>query len=178
MDKKSKKCPHAFYERGSWYHRTKILQEDYSVKYGKTGGFSSDVEAEEAYKQHIAEFEQAMEARLLVQGKDISLKDYLVYWFQSIFSDRVESTTQYVSAYVLYTFILPSIEEDIKLRVVSSEYLNELLKSASKYCESAGNKSRELLYIAFKDAVVSRMISNNPVPNTKKYPRKSQKSRY
>lgn len=175
LDKKSKKCPHAFYERGSWYHRTKILQEDYSVKYGKTGGFSSDVEAEKAYRKHMAEFEQAMEARFLVQGKDISLKDYLVYWFQSIFSDRVESTTQYVSAYVLYTFIFPSIEEDIKLRVVSSEYLNELLKSASKYCESAGNKSRELLYIAFKDAVVSRMISYNPVPNTKKYPRRKPK---
>ena len=59
--------------------------------------------------------------------------------------------------------------------MVSSEYLNELLKSASRYCESAGNKSRELLYIAFKDAVVSRMISNNPVPNTKKYPRKKPK---
>lgn len=175
MDKKSKKCPHAFYERGSWYHRTKVLQEDYSVKYGKIGGFSSDVEAEEAYKQHIAEFEQAMEARFLVQGKDISLKEYLIYWFQSIFSERVESTTQYVSAYVLYTFIFPSIEEDIKLRMVSSEYLNELLKSASKYCESAGNKSRELLYIAFKDAVVSRMISNNPVSNTKKYPRRKPK---
>ncbi len=85
MDKKSKKCPHAFYERGSWYHRTKILQEDYSVKYGKTGGFSSDVEAEKAYRKHMAEFEQAMEARFLVQGKDISLKDYLIYWFQSIF---------------------------------------------------------------------------------------------
>lgn len=40
MDKKSKKYPHAFYERGSWYHRTKVLQEDYSVKYGKIGGFS------------------------------------------------------------------------------------------------------------------------------------------
>lgn len=25
----------AFWERGSWYHRTKTLQEDYTVRYGK-----------------------------------------------------------------------------------------------------------------------------------------------
>ena len=49
MDKKSKKCPHAFFERGSWYHRTKTLKEDYSVVYGKAGGFQSDEEAEKDY---------------------------------------------------------------------------------------------------------------------------------
>ena len=36
---KYKKCPHAFWERNSWYHRTKTLQPDYTVKYGKIGGF-------------------------------------------------------------------------------------------------------------------------------------------
>lgn len=175
MDKKSKKCPHAFYERGSWYHRTKILQEDYSVKYGKTGGFSSDVEAEKDYEKHIKEFNQSLGSRLTTQGADISLKDYLIYWYQSIFSERIVSTTEYLSAYVLYTFLLPSIDNDVKLRTISSEYLDEVLKKASRYCESAGNKSRELLYIAFKDALSERMINDNPVLNTKKYPRKKPK---
>ena len=175
MDKKSKKCPHAFYERGSWYHRTKILREDYSVIYGKVGGFQSDVEAEKDYENHIKEFNQNLSSRLTIQGSDISLKDYLIYWYQSIFSERIVSTTEYLSAYVLYTFLLPSIDGDVRLRTVSSEYLDEVLKRASRYCESAGNKSRELLYIAFKDAVSERMINDNPVPNTKKYPRKKPK---
>ena len=39
----------------------------------------------------------------------------------------------------------------------------------------SGNKSRELLYIAFKDAVAGRMLTNNPVPDTQKYPRKKPK---
>lgn len=172
MDKKSKKCPHAFYERGSWYHRTKILKEDYSVIYGKVGGFQSDVEAEKDYEKHIKEFNQNLGLRLTTQGSDISLKDYLIYWYQSIFSERIVSTTEYLTAYVLYTFLLPSIDGDVKLRTVSSEYLDEVLKRASRYCESAGNKSRELLYIAFKDAVSERMVNDNPVPNTKKYPRR------
>lgn len=172
MAEKSKKYPHAFFERNSWYHRTKVLQEDYSVKYGKIGGFATYKEAEEAYIKHIEEFDRAMKMKLLPQGKDITVKEYLVYWFESIFSERIESTTNYVSAYVLYSFLLPSIDDNMKLRLVSAEYLNGVLKDASKYCESAENKSRELLFIAFKDAVLERMISKNPVIGTKKYPRK------
>lgn len=172
MATKSKKYPHAFFERNSWHYRTKVLQEDYSVKYGKVGGFQTAEEAEQAYKAHMEEFERAMKVKLLPQGKDITLKEYLVYWYESIFAERIESTTAYVSAYVLYSFLLPSIDDQVKLRLVSVEYINDVLKTASRYCESAGNKSRELLYVAFKDAVVERMISNNPVIGSKKYPRK------
>lgn len=71
--------------------------------------------------------------------------------------------------------MIPSITEDIKFKLVSSEYLDDILKQASKYCESAGNKSREILYIAFKDAVIERLIPNNPVVNTEKYRRKKPK---
>lgn len=163
---------HAFYERGSWYHRTKILREDYSVIYGKVGGFQSDVEAEKDYEKHIKEFNQNLSSKLTIQGTDISLREYLIYWYQSIFSERIVSTTEYLSAYVLYTFLLPSIDGDVKLRTVSSEYLDEVLKRASRYCESAGNKSRELLNLALKDAVVQGYIQNNPVPSTKPYKRK------
>lgn len=172
MAEKSKKYPHAFFERNSWYHRTKVLQEDYSVKYGKIGGFKTDKEAEDAYNKHMEEFDRTMKVKLLPHGKDITVKEYLVYWYESIFSERIESTTGYVSAYVLYSFLLPSIDDDMKLRLINVEYINAVLKAAAKYCESAGNKSRELLFIAFKDAVVERMIPNNPVIGTKKYPRK------
>ncbi len=175
MTKRPKKSQHAFFERGSWYHRTKIIRDDYSVGYGKAGGFKSREEAEAAYQKHMEEFGRLMKTTLVEQGETITIKEYLVYWFKSVFSERVESTTQYTAAYVLYTFILPSIQEDIKLRLVSAGYLDDVLAGASKYCASAGNKSRELLYIAFKDAVAERMITNNPVPDTKKYPRKKPK---
>ena len=39
MVKRTKKYEHAFWERNMWNHRIKILQEDYTVKYGKIGGF-------------------------------------------------------------------------------------------------------------------------------------------
>ena len=125
MDKKSKKCPHAFYERGSWYHRTKILQEDYSVKYGKTGGFSSDVEAEEAYKQHIDEFNRRMNMRFINREEDITFKNYMIFWYVSIFSERIKSTTRLLTSHVLYHFILPNVDENIVLKFV--QFLNNTL---------------------------------------------------
>ena len=172
MDKKSKKCPHAFYERGSWYHRTKILQEDYSVKYGKTGGFSTDVAAEEAYKQHIDEFNRRMNMRFINREEDITFKNYMIFWYVSIFSERIKSTTRLLTSHVLYHFILPNVDENIVLKFVSTDYVNRLLEKTSCYCESAANKSREVLYIAMKDAVMEQLIRNNPVKAAKRYPRK------
>lgn len=177
MDKKSKKCPHAFYERGSWYHRTKVLQEDYSVKYGKIGGFSSDVEAEEAYKQHIHEFNRRMNMRFFNRDENITFKNYLIFWYVSIFSERIKSTTRLLTSQILYRFILPNVDENIVLKFVSTDYVNRLLEKTSFYCESAANKCREVLYIAMKDAVAEQLIRNNPVKAAKRYPRKKSNVR-
>lgn len=171
MVQKVKKYPHAFFEKKSWYHRTKELLDDYSVKYGKKGGFKSAKEAEEAYVQHIRKFEQQMNKTFLVQDKDITFRNYLIYWYESIFSERIKSMTRYLAAYVVYGFLLPNIDEKMLLKFVSTDYLNELLEKVSKYCESSGNKSREMLFIAMHDAIIFRLIENNPVKATKRYPR-------
>jgi len=61
---------------------------------------------------------------------------------------------------------------DIKMSLLSVDYLDALLERASTICASAGNKCRELLSIALKDATVNGYIKSNPVPNTKPYRRK------
>lgn len=56
MGKEKKKTGVAFFERKSWYHRTKTLREDGTVKYGKIGGFATQEEAEESYWKYEEEF--------------------------------------------------------------------------------------------------------------------------
>lgn len=175
MVKRTKKYEHAFWERNMWNHRIKILQEDYTVKYGKIGGFKTAEEAEESYEKYKTEFDQEVKQRFIKQNQDITLKDYLIYWYVSIFSERIKPMTQYITAYTVYSFLLPNIDDDIKIKFVSTEYLNNVLSAAAKYCESSGNKSREVLYIAFRDALKQRLVANNPVPATKRYPRKKPK---
>ena len=99
-------------------------------------------------------------------------KDFLIYWFEEVFSKRIETTTRMVGAYTVYDLIIPNIDYDIKMRFVSVEYLDELLERASKSCVSAGNKSREILNLAMKEAVIEGYMKVNPVPETKPYKRK------
>ena len=177
MVKKVKKYPHAFFERNTWNHRTKKLLPDYTIKYGKKGGFETAEEAEKAYQEHIKEFDRKMNMTFLEVDKEVTLKNFLLYWYVSIFSERVQSTTRYLVSYVLYGMLLPNIDEKIKLKFVSTDYLNELLDKVAKYCKSAGFKSRETLYIAMKDAQFLRLIDNNPVKSNENIS-KTQKKDY
>lgn len=164
----------AFQEGNSWYHRIKELNDDGTVKYSKRGGFSTEAEAEQSYSVYEEKFKQAVR-RYQMETKtnmDISLKDYLIYWFEDVFSERIEPTTRMVGSYTLYNLILPHMEHDIKLRYVNTDYLNSLLERCAKVCASAGNKSRELLNLALKEAVTEGYIKTNPVVATKPYRRK------
>ena len=168
-----------FFEGKSWYHRTKELQDDLTTKYGKKGGFETPEEAEKSYWEYEKRYQKKQRNLQIakMQKTDVMLGDYLEYWFENIFSPRIETTTRMVGAYTLYNLILPSMEADIKLRYVSVEYLDALLERVAKICPSAGNKGRELLSIAMKDAAGDKFISYNPMPETKPYPRAKPKVR-
>lgn len=165
----------AFYEHGSWYHRLKLLQNDGTTRYTKRGGFATAEEAERSYHSCEEAYRKSCRAFHASSSANFELADYLVFWLDEIYSVRVENASLMLASYVLYDLILPNVNQGVKLRHVSVEYLDALLKTVSKTCESAGNKSRELLNIAFKDAVAHSYISRNPVPDTKSYRRRKPK---
>ncbi|MCD8326705.1 MAG: site-specific integrase [Lachnospiraceae bacterium] len=165
----------AFYESGSWYHRVKLLQADGTTKYSKKGGFATAEEAEKSYRQCEEAYKRAYRAHHASPAVNFELKDYLVFWLDEIYSARVENTSKMLASYVIYDLLLPNMTQGMKLRYVNAEYLNALLKTVSKATESAGNKARELLNIALKDAVTMGYIPRNPVPDTKPYQRTKPK---
>lgn len=164
-----------FFEGSNWCHRVRILQEDGTTKYSKRRGFKTAKEAEASYRKYDEEYKKAYRAYHAASAADFGFKDFLVYWLDEIYSPRIESTTYMLASYTLYNLILPNLNQEIKLRHVNAEYLDALLETVSKVCESAGNKSRELLNIAMKDAVEAGYIHRNPVPDTKPYKRKKPK---
>lgn len=168
-----------FFENNSWYHRTKELMDDMTVKYSKKGGFQTPEEAEESYWEYENRFrDKQREFQVAyMKNRDVMFGDYLMYWFEHIYSLRIETTTKMIGSYTLYELLLPSIESDIKLRYVTVEYLDTLLERTSKICVSAGNKGRELLSLAMKDALFEGFITYNPIPETKPYKRKKPKIR-
>lgn len=177
MKKENPQKGKSFFENNSWYHRTKTLQEDGTVKYSKKGGFATRQEADKSYNKYEAEFKDAVRAYQLAHqvNSEVMLKDYLIYWFEEVFSQRVESTTRMVGAYALYDLILPHMEYDIKVKYTNADYLDSLLARVAKASPSAGNKGREILNLAMKEAVISGYIKTNPVTGTKPYKRAKPK---
>lgn len=163
----------AHYDGKTWGHRVKLLQEDGSTKYSTRSGFRTQEEAERSYEACEAEYRKESRKHQMLRGCDLEIgfKDYLVYWFEEIFSKRIETTTRMIGSYTLYDLIIPHMGQDMKLRYVNSDYLDTLLEKASRVCKSAGNKSRELLNIALKEAVMQGYIRDNPIAGTKTYPR-------
>ena len=96
----------------------------------------------------------------------------MTYWLEDIYTPRIANTTKILADFVLYDLIIPNMNQSIKLKYVNVEYLDALLEGVSKAFESAGNKGRELLNIALKDAAEMGYIKKNPVPMTKPYKRK------
>ena len=80
------KIDNAFFERGSWYHRTKILCDNGTTKYGKLGGFNTPEEAEVSYKKHDEEYQKLKREYWSVkESKEMMFKDYIIYWFENIY---------------------------------------------------------------------------------------------
>lgn len=165
----------AFYERGSWYHRTRELQSDYTVKYGKMGGFKTREEAEESYNIHNEQFMKSLTAHHLSIDRDVMVSDYLVYWFEYVFREnQIEKTYEIGIAYTIYNFLLPILRQDeskvdMKLRLASTDYFNTILNEVSKMSKSAGEKCRTTLNLAMNDATIDNYINTNPILDTTKY---------
>lgn len=166
----------AFFENGSWHHRTKVLQEDYSVKYGKKGGFNTKEEAEESYRQYEEEFERKSSGVIIKFDDSLTFRGYLIYWFENVYSTRIEITTRMVGAYAVFKLILPSIIEDIKMKFVTAEYLNDILKRIDTTFKGvSAEKSREIFSGMLKDALTNNIILYNPIKNVDYYERNSKK---
>ena len=162
----------AFFYRNSWYHRKKELLKDGTTKYGRIGGFKTPEEAEESYYKCLELYEEQRRNYIVPTiDKEILLKDHLIFWFENIFSKRAESTTSMVTSYTIYYLIIPNLPYEIKTRLVTSDYVNDILDKIDKVGKTTANRSRETLNLFFKDAVLDSILTVNPVESSKQYPR-------
>ena len=160
----------AFFYMGSWYHRTKFLRKDFSIGYSKKGGFKTQKEAEESYERMRKEFEENKRKWNPCTDQNILLADYLNYWFNRVHVPTVDSATRMVEEITLNYYVLPQVD-DLPLRLCNTGYFDRLLKAASLHTKSAGNRCRELLNTAMRNAVQEGYLAENPIEFTKHYPK-------
>ncbi len=167
----------AFYEYTSWCHRYKVLESNGKVIYKKKKGFKTEEEAVNSYYKHKEEFEEQQRKHYITVDKNINFKDYLLYWFENIYSERIETTTKMVGAYIVYNLVIPSIEYDLKIGLVTTDYLNQIIKNDSKLTPTGGSSARMIIILAMKDAFIGGYISSDPSIKTMSYRRRKPKIR-
>ena len=167
----------AFYEYTSWCHRYRTIENNGKIKYLKLKGFKTEEEAVESYYKHKKEFEDAQREFYASVNKEIMFKDYLIYWFNNIYTERVVDNTKIVGAYIVFDLIVPNIEYDLKINMVTTDYLDEIIEKSSKITESGGYSARNIIIMAMKDAVTGGYITYNRALNTKTYRRPKPKIR-
>lgn len=157
-----------------WGHKIKVLLDNGNIQHDEKTGFDTDADAERSYLLYKTDFEKRYHAYLNNHeiNTEIMFDDYLQYWFDETFCKRIEPTTRMAKSYALNKLLLPNIRNDIKLKYVTTEYLDAILEEAAKQSESAGGVAREFLYMALKDAVIEGYILENPAYDTKQYKRK------
>lgn len=90
---------------------------------------------------------------------------------ENVFSTRVESTTAMATSYAIYNLILPNLPYNIKVRLTTTDYINQLLERIDKLGKTTANKSREVLYGVYRQVVLDGILNNNPVETAKFYRR-------
>ena len=155
-----------FYRCGSWYHRTKFLRDDFTVGYGKKGGYAT---AEEAEKGKIIMDKLFEEQKNNAFGKrTVLLSEFLEDWFYNVQCNKISSACKMNMEHTLKQWIMPFVS-DIELNQCNTEYIDQLLEKASTLTTTSAEKAREVLSIAFNYAYQSNLIDKNPVKQAKRY---------
>ena len=154
----------AFFERGSWYDRTKSYDENFMVKYGKKGGFKTAEEAEASYYKYLSAFETQKKELQKRKDSSIYLKEYLQVWLNQQ-KDFASSTVQ-VYQYVL-DCVIPMMP-DIKVCAVTENYINTLIRKISEQKLSYGLKLYELFGMALSSAFSDGILDFDPMKNVQR----------
>lgn len=156
--------PTTIYERGSWYYRYQVVDENLKKKYRKKGGFKTQEEAKQAYIDYQKEIAKRQQNLTLRQRNTMLFSNYLNKWFEG--RESLEGGTRMVYEYVM-RLISPNLK-DVRLGAVNAEYIRTQIAWISRRTPSYGEKLYELFSMALGDAFYNENITYNPMESVPK----------
>lgn len=168
-----------FFDNGSWNYVSKeVNRKTYQISYNTIGGFETYDLAEASYEADQKRFDKIMLEIKDATGIRFTFMSYLNYWFQEILTSYAYGSYQAGRAWVIYNLILPAVEKDLLLNMVTSTYINTILKKCAAVSKTAAVEARKTISIAMKDAIEDGYIQNNLMEGVDKYSSKIPKVVY
>lgn len=153
-----------FFDNDCWNYISKeVNRKTYQISYNTVGGFDTYELAVKAYDADQARFDEIMTEIKIATGIRFTFSSYLNYWYQEILKSYAYGSYQAGKAWVIYNLILPAVEQDLLLNMVTSTFINNILKKCADVSKTAAVEARKRISIAIKDAIEDGYIQNNPM---------------
>lgn len=153
------------YPRGDKWEVCYYELNQYGEKKRRSKGGFIDEDAADAF---LTEKNAILERELkgnkpYTENRDLTVSDYLVNWFENIYSQNIANNTATTYRYTIYRHILPALDKEIKLVDLTRKDLNELILRVAKTGPSYAKKTKEVFSVCMAVAIQDRLIIKNPV---------------
>lgn len=149
-----------------WTARYYDLDENNERERKTKRGFASE---DEAYaflatkEKELRDKETALSK--YVENREITLRDYLVNWFEHIYSKKIANSTETTYRYTLYKYLLPALDDEypqLKLVDLKKNQINRIIRLVFNQKPSYAMKVKELFIPCMAIAKQDNLIVKNP----------------
>lgn len=159
------------FDNGTWnYVAKEVNLSTYQINYITKNGFDCYESAYAGYEKDLEKYVNDMTRIKKAVGMQFTFSGYLNYWFKNILQPYAFGSYQAGCAWVIYDVIIPSIEKDVLLSMITTSYINQLLKKCSKLCKTSGHEARKIISLVIKDAISDGYLQTNPMEGVDHYP--------
>lgn len=159
-----------YFDNNTWNYVSKEVNlNTCQIQYVTKSGFGCYEEAYAAYEKDRYNFEQSMIKMKKAVGMQFTFSSYLNYWYRNILQTYAFGSYQAGCAWVIYDIILPAVDKDVLLSMVTAPYLNHILKKCSEVCRTSGYEARRIINLAIKDAIADGYLKTNPMGGVDHY---------
>lgn len=85
--------------------------------------------------------------------------EYLEYWHKNYIAKYTNSSSQLQYFWVIYKIIMPKIQKDVLLSMLTDVFVNDLISECKSYCPSAGEMTYKVLRVILQEAEKNDYIS-------------------
>lgn len=160
---------YAVFERnGTWCHIVKkINAKTYAIEYEIQSGFISKEKAFESYQISLENYKTAISRIKKITQSNYTFTEYLEYWHKNYIAEYTNSSSQLQYFWVIYKIIMPKIQKDVLLSMLTDVFVNDLISECKSYCPSAGEMTYKVLRVILQEAEKNDYISEKVLAGIK-----------
>lgn len=149
-----------FEQNGTWCHIVKkINAKTYAIEYEVQSGFKDKEKALESYHLSLENYKTAISRIKKITQSSYTFVEYLEYWHQNYLTEYTNSSSQLQYFWVIYKIIMPKIQRDVLLSMLTDVFVNDLISDCKSYSPSAGEMTYKVLRVILQEAERNDYIS-------------------